>query len=65
VESLRVPTLPVSTVHERARALSRVIEEQATQAVGPASATAIQLGESIPRTLRQGAGSEVSNADQL
>jgi len=52
-------------VHERARALSRVIEEQATQAVGPASATAIQLGESIPRTLRQGAGSEVSNADQF
>jgi len=52
-------------VLERARALRLVIEQQATQAVGPASATSIQLGESIPRTLRQGAGSDVSTAQQF
>lgn len=47
--------MPVSTVLERASALRRVLEEQAAQAVGPASAASVQLGESIPATLRQGA----------
>lgn len=65
MESLRVPALPVSTVFERARALRRVIEEQAVQAVGPASAASVQLGESIPATLRQGASGGASTAQQF
>ena len=65
MESLRVPALPVSTVLERARAVRRVIEEQAAQAVGPASAASVQLGESIPATLREGAAGGGSSALQF
>lgn len=65
MESLRVPALPVSTALERARALRRVIEEQAAQAAGPASAVSVHLGESIPRTLRQGAAGGPSTAEQF
>lgn len=42
-----------------------MIEQQALQATGPVSATALQLGESIPRTLRQGAAGDVSSAEQF
>jgi tellurite resistance protein len=61
VESLRIPELPASTVRQRAHALRRVIEEQAAQAAGPASAASVQLGDVVPRTLRQGAASSHSN----
>lgn len=57
VESLRIPRLPDSTVLERARALRRVIEEQARESAGPTSAGSLQLSEAIPDTLRHGAGS--------
>lgn len=57
--SLRIPELPDSTVLERARALRRVIEEQARDSAGPASVGSLQLSEAIPDTLRYaGAGSE-------
>jgi tellurite resistance protein len=65
VESLRIPALPVSTVLERAHALSRVIEEQAAQSAGPASALSVQPGERIPRTLREGAASGASAAERF
>lgn len=57
--------MPVSTVVERARALRRVIEEQSAQAVGPASAASVQLGESIPQTLREGAAGNLSTAERF
>lgn len=65
MESLKVPALPVSTVLERAHALRRVIEEQAEQSAGPASAASVQLGESIPRTLREGAAGGASAAQRF
>ena len=65
MESLRIPELPASTVRQRAHALQRVIEEQAAQAAGPASAASIQLGDVVPRTLREGAAGHGSAAEQF